>query len=523
MSEAEKINLDNIISRLLEVRGAKPGKNVQLTESEIKGLCFKSREIFMSQPILLELEAPLKICGDVHGQYYDLLRLFEYGGFPPESNYLFLGDYVDRGKQSLEVGEFQGIHISVHSVLDHLLTVGIQNQIPRELLFCFVAITSAPQLIESTDSMMNANVVTTSRSMEQIRRIMRPTDVPDQGLLCDLLWSDPDKDVTGWGENDRGVSFTFGPEVVSKFLNQHDLDLICRAHQVVEDGYEFFAKRQLVTLFSAPNYCGEFDNAGGMMSVDETLMCSFQILKPSDKKKSSRTVTTRQVVQQLRRETHLHKIRRRTKKRKKNCVGSCLKSSPLVSLQAPITICGDIHGQFYDLQNLIRTAGNPKDNKYVFLGDYVDRGYYSLETLTYLFLILACYPQNVTLLRGNHETRRVSLQYGFYEECQIKYGHSAVWSACCKRFGADIAIEFMQDNALDLICRSHQLVMEGFKYMFNERLATVWSAPNYCYRCGNVASVLKLNSDMNREVVYFDAIPNTVETIPDRVVTPYFL
>lgn len=65
--------------------------------------------------------------------------------------------------------------------------------------------------------------------------------------------------------------------MVSKFLNRHDMDLICRAHQVVEDGYEFFAKRQLVTLFSAPNYCGEFDNAGGMMSVDETLMCSFQV------------------------------------------------------------------------------------------------------------------------------------------------------------------------------------------------------------------------------------------------------
>lgn len=113
--------------------------------------------------------------------------------------------------------------------------------------------------------------------MEQIRRIMRPTDVPDTGLLCDLLWSDPDKDVQGWGENDRGVSFTFGADIVTRFLNRHDLDLICRAHQVVEDGYEFFAKRSLVTLFSAPNYCGEFDNAGGMMSVDDSLMCSFQV------------------------------------------------------------------------------------------------------------------------------------------------------------------------------------------------------------------------------------------------------
>ena len=96
------------------------------------------------------------------------------------------------------------------------------------------------------------------QSMEQIRRIMRPTDVPDTGLLCDLLWADPDKDTQGWGENDRGVSFTFGAEVVEKFLHKHDMDLICRAHQVVEDGYEFFAKRQLVTIFSAPNYCGLF-------------------------------------------------------------------------------------------------------------------------------------------------------------------------------------------------------------------------------------------------------------------------
>jgi serine/threonine-protein phosphatase PP1 catalytic subunit len=96
-------------------------------------------------------------------------------------------------------------------------------------------------------------------------------------LLSDLLWADPDPETSGWSENDRGVSFTFGADVVARFLKKHNLDLICRAHQVVEDGYEFFAKRQLVTLFSAPNYCGEFDNAGAMMSVDESLLCSFQV------------------------------------------------------------------------------------------------------------------------------------------------------------------------------------------------------------------------------------------------------
>merc|ERR1712106_1097610 len=259
MAEGE-INIDNIIQRLLEVRGSRPGKTVQMTEAEVRGLCLKSRELFLQQPILLELEAPLKICGDIHGQYTDLLRLFEYGGFPPEANYLFLGDYVDRGKQSLETV---------------CLLLAYKIKYPENFF-----------LLRGNHEGASINRI--YGFYDECKRrynIQLWKTVPDSGLLCDLLWSDPDKDVQGWGENDRGVSYTFGADVVAKFLDKHDLDLVCRAHQVVEDGYEFFAKRQLVTLFSAPNYCGEFDNAGGMMSVDETLMCSFQILKPSDKKK----------------------------------------------------------------------------------------------------------------------------------------------------------------------------------------------------------------------------------------------
>lgn len=99
-NEITNEDVDNYTSQLLEARGAKPGKLIQLLEGEVRKLCNATRMIVLSQPALLELEAPLKICGDIHGQYHDLLRLFEYGGFPPESNYLFLGDYVDRGPLS---------------------------------------------------------------------------------------------------------------------------------------------------------------------------------------------------------------------------------------------------------------------------------------------------------------------------------------------------------------------------------------------------------------------------------------
>jgi len=294
-----------IIDSLLSVRGSRPGKMVDLSEKQIVWLCNTAKEIFLTQPVLLELEAPIKICGDIHGQYYDLLRLFEYGGFPPESNYLFLGDYVDRGKQSLETiclllaykikypenffilrGNHECASINrIYGFYD-VCKRRYNVKLWRTFTECFKCLPVAA-IVDEKIFCMHGGLSPELDDMDQVRRIKRPTDVPDMGLLCDLLWSDPDKDISGWGENDRGVSFTFGKEVVASFLRRHDLDLICRAHQVVEDGYEFFAKRQLVTIFSAPNYCGEFDNAGAMMSVDETLMCSFQILRPAEKKAGS--------------------------------------------------------------------------------------------------------------------------------------------------------------------------------------------------------------------------------------------
>ncbi|KAI1367145.1 putative serine/threonine protein phosphatase [Xylaria arbuscula] len=316
-----------------------------------------------------------------------------------------------------------------------------------------------------------------------------------------------------------------------------------------------------------------------------------------------------------------------------------IEEANVVTVTAPVTICGDIHGQFHDLMELFRVGGDPPDTNYLFMGDFVDRGFYSLESFLLLLCLKVRYPDRMTLIRGNHESRQITTVYGFYDECLRKYGSANVWRYCCDvfdylalgalvlgasnnieppteataredveievcnadgdvisqfsrrgkaggnshngspngkteltgppgtgasgasrgsagrptgavlcvhgglsplidtvdkirlldrkqevphegamcdllwsdpdeidgwglsprgagfLFGADIVRVFNHRNDLSLIARAHQLVMEGFKEMFDASIVTVWSAPNYCYRCGNVAAVLELSED----------------------------
>lgn len=336
-----------------------------------------------------------------------------------------------------------------------------------------------------------------------------------------------------------------------------------------------------------------------------------------------------------------------------------MEESNIQPVVTPVVICGDIHGQFYDLLELFRVAGgmpgetsvqapqtattvitsedieppteitDPKlrrrirssssgddtdeigddgadqlaqpssessekstampspaaDTRFVFLGDFVDRGYFSLETFTLLMCLKAKYPDRIVLVRGNHESRQITQVYGFYEECQQKYGNASVWKACCQvfdflvlaaivdgsvlcvhgglspeirtidqirvvaraqeiphegafcdlvwsdpedidtwavsprgagwLFGDKVATEFNHVNRLQTIARAHQLVNEGYKYHFREKsVVTVWSAPNYCYRCGNVASIMAVDSNLNTKFSIFSAVPDDQRHVP---------
>ena len=263
-------------------------------------------------------------------------------------------------------------------------------------------------------------------------------------------------------------------------------------------------------------------------------------------------------------------------------------------ISVPVIVCGDIHGQFYDLMNLFEKGGDLPDKKYLFLGDYFDRGYNSVETLEYLLCLKLKYQGRITLLRGNHESRQICYSYGFYEEITRKYGNANPWryfndlfdylpiaaliegkifcvhgglsplistvdqirlinrkqeipheGAFCDLmwsdpddieawvistrgagyiFGWKVVNEFNRINDLNLICRAHQLVNEGFKYWFKEKnLVTVWSAPNYCYRCGNKASILKIGQKMEKEFELFDVNEKSDKVPQPKTLVPYFL
>ncbi|XP_047334201.1 serine/threonine-protein phosphatase PP1 isozyme 2-like [Impatiens glandulifera] len=295
------ISVDDIISRLLKLRDKPVTKKFKISYGEIRVLCMRVREIFLQQPNLLELNAPIRICGDIHGQYNDLLRLFDHGGLPPKSNYLLLGDYVDRGAQSLEVicllfaykikypnnfyilrGNHESAYMN-HSYGFHVeCKYRLNEMVWRVFNQCFNYLPIAA-LIDNKILCMHGGLSPFLDNLDQIRNLERPiSDIPEIGLVHDLLWADPSQNFKGWGIGNRGVSIAFGSEIVTRFLRKHNLDLICRAHEMMKNGYNFFANKQLVTIFSARNYCGKFANAGAMMSVDENLVCTFEILKGND-------------------------------------------------------------------------------------------------------------------------------------------------------------------------------------------------------------------------------------------------
>ncbi|KAM3271662.1 hypothetical protein ACQJBY_042083 [Aegilops geniculata] len=303
-----------VIASLLKPRGWKPPVRRQffLDCNEIADLCDSAERIFSSEPSVIKLKAPIKIFGDLHGQFGDLMRLFDEYGAPSTAgdiayiDYLFLGDYVDRGQHSLEtitlllalkVEYPQNVHLirGNHEAADINALFGFRIECIERMgerdgiwtwhrvnrLFNWLPLAA---LIEKKIICMHGGIGRSINHIEQIENLQRPiTMEAGSVVLMDLLWSDPTENdsVEGLRPNARGPGLvTFGPDRVMEFCNNNDLQLIVRAHECVMDGFERFAQGHLITLFSATNYCGTANNAGAILVLGRDLVVVPKLIHP---------------------------------------------------------------------------------------------------------------------------------------------------------------------------------------------------------------------------------------------------
>ncbi|XP_057466505.1 serine/threonine-protein phosphatase BSL3-like isoform X1 [Actinidia eriantha] len=303
-----------VIAHLLKPRSWKPPVRRQffLDCNEIADLCDSAERLFSSEPSVIQLRAPIKIFGDLHGQFGDLMRLFDEYGSPSTAgdiayiDYLFLGDYVDRGQHSLEtitlllalkVEYPQNVHLirGNHEAADINALFGfriecIERMGERDGIWAWHRINRLfnwlplAALIEKKIICMHGGIGRSINHVEQIESLQRPITMEAGSIvLMDLLWSDPTENdsVEGLRPNARGPGLvTFGPDRVMEFCNNNDLQLIVRAHECVMDGFERFAQGHLITLFSATNYCGTANNAGAILVLGRDLVVVPKLIHP---------------------------------------------------------------------------------------------------------------------------------------------------------------------------------------------------------------------------------------------------
>jgi serine/threonine-protein phosphatase 2A catalytic subunit len=252
------------------------------------------KEILSREPNMPNVPAPVTVVGDIHGQFYDLMELFKICGAPPHTNFLFLGDYVDRGNNSVEcfcyilslkikyrdrITILRGNHESceinrIYGFYDECFKKYGNERVWKMFTDVFMCLPLSA-VVENRIFCLHGGLSPGLNKLDDIQNIKRFCDIPHEGPICDLLWSDPDENKKGFNSSPRAAGFLFGIDITEKFLHKNNLSLIARAHQLVMEGYNKNHKKQVVTIFSAPNYCYRCGNQAAIMEIDEKLNTSY--------------------------------------------------------------------------------------------------------------------------------------------------------------------------------------------------------------------------------------------------------
>ncbi|KAJ6478151.1 Metallo-dependent phosphatase-like protein [Mycena vitilis] len=275
----------------------------RLSEEQALYIIEKATEVLRSEPNMLALEGPVTICGDIHGQYYDLMKLFEIGGNPVDTPYLFLGDYVDRGYFSIEcvlylwalkiwyptsIFLLRGNHECRHLTDYFTFKLECKHKYSERIYdACTESFCSLPlaAVLNKQFLCIHGGLSPEFNTLDDLRSIDRFREPPTQGLMCDILWSDPAEDFGTEKTSDsflhnhvRGCSYFFTYQAACNFLERNNLLSIIRAHEAQDSGYRMYRKTKttgfpsVMTIFSAPNYLDVYNNKAAVIKYENNVM-----------------------------------------------------------------------------------------------------------------------------------------------------------------------------------------------------------------------------------------------------------
>lgn len=289
MSFLSETNIDRIIDNILNL--------TLIPEDALRILCDKCKEILLNEPNVIKIDFPVTVCGDLHGQFFDVKEVFNIGGKLPDTNYLFLGDFVDRGFHSIETASLmvalkvryphrihflRGNHESrqitqIYGFYDECMKKYGSSEAWQILTNLFDCLPLAA-LIDQKYFCVHGGLSPALKKIDQISMLNRVREIPHEGPMCDLLWSDPEEKL-GCEQSPRGAGYIFGSDVSKQFNEMNKTEIIVRAHQMVMDGYQWNHNNTVVTIFSAPNYCYKCNNLAAIMELSDTGEHSFSTFR----------------------------------------------------------------------------------------------------------------------------------------------------------------------------------------------------------------------------------------------------
>ena len=274
----------------------------KLADADVVEIIDQAMAVFKQEATLMQLDTPMTVCGDIHGQFYDLLRLFEIGGHPSKTRYLFLGDYVDRGCFAVEACLYmfalkvnypkqlfmlRGNHECRHLTNYFNFKIECKHKydltVYKKFMECFDCLPLSA-VLNKKFLCVHGGISPDIKKASDINNINRFREPPTSGPMCDILWADPmeelpeNMEVKFLPNSTRGCSYFYGYAAVCKFLEDNDLLSVIRAHEAEDEGYRMYRKSDstdfptVITLFSAPNYLDVYNNKGAILKFDDNVL-----------------------------------------------------------------------------------------------------------------------------------------------------------------------------------------------------------------------------------------------------------